>query len=74
MGTLTAILRIQNIYFLLVTDDDAFMDINSTIAAGSDSIPKSDSWSTQDSERFPLDERTVAISVVELAGALQEVS
>ena len=52
----------------------AFMDINSTIAAGADSIPKSDSWSTQDSDRFPLDERTVAIGVVELAGALQEVS
>jgi hypothetical protein len=46
----------------------AFTDINSTIAACAGINPQKRFLVYPGNERFPLDERTVAISVVELAG------
>jgi hypothetical protein len=50
----------------------AFMDINSTIAACADTNPQQRFLVYPGNERFPLDETTDAISVIELAGALQK--
>jgi hypothetical protein len=52
----------------------AFMDINSKIAACAELNPQKRFLVYPGNERFPLDEMTDAISVIELAGTLQKIS